>query len=279
MYPSRILSRAKTILHDKLGSGSFTDAELLDLLSDFVDNQIAEVRRKFKHFGSKTTTISQVDGTYVYSAPTDLESMLYLRKTEGLPNTVDALFPVDLRSIEAVGVAFSYDSAWKLNFVGTDTTKDWTMLYTYKPVRMHTGTLASVGNTTAVFPATATLGTVETVSDYYNNAQLFDTTNGKVWNISDYDGPTRTATMDWTALTKPSGTPNYEILPMIDCDRFQAFLAWGLAMTVMAVDWHDSTYRPKTHPWQAALRRFENYWRDMQSQVGAILPNVEDENQ
>jgi len=277
MYPSRILARAKVLVGDKLGSGSFTDSELIELLNDCVQSRVAQVRRTFPAFGAKTSTISQVAGTWAYSTPTDLEQFLSLRELDSTNRVEAELLPVDFNSIDFQGVAFTYEQAWKLNFVNVDETKDWTLMYTHRPVRMHTGTFQAVGNTTGTLATTATLGTVEQVDDYYNNAQLFDTTNWKKWWISDYVGSTKVATVDWVEATKPAGTPTYEIMPLIDADRWQALLSWDLAMSIMAIDRGDPTRRPMSHPYERETREFRNYWTELQRRVNETIPGVDAE--
>lgn len=255
---------ATMIYHDKLGSGSFTATQLVELLNNFVNTSVAEVRNRFPQFGAKTTTISQVAGTVSYSTPVDLDRILSIRALDSSGGVQYEAMPVDIQSLDQTGFALALDSAWKLYFVNRSETQTWTLLYTFRPIRVHYGTLAAVGDTTATLATTPTAGTCETRDDYYNNAQLIDTTNMKVWNITDYVGSTRVATVNWVAATKPSGTPTYEILPLIDCERFLDYLAWGVALSVQAIDRPAPGYRLAMDPWRNAQWTFRDHWTKLQ---------------
>jgi hypothetical protein len=140
--------------------------------------------------------------------------------------------------------------------------------------------LQAVGDTTATLAlnsAATTVGTVEAVDDYYNNAVLLDTTNMKYWTISDYVGSTGVATVNWTAGTKPTGTPTYEIMPLIDCEKFQALLKWELANYILAVDRDKMPLYPANHPYKQAKRRFDDYWQHLQRRMSESFRRVDGE--
>jgi len=95
---------------------------------------------------------------------------------------------------------------------------------------MHTGTAASGGATSIVFPSSATLGEVSASDDYYIGAWVYivsGTGSGQRRQVTDYDGDTREATVaTWT--TNPDDTSVYCVEAGVP-ERLEVELAAGAA--------------------------------------------------
>lgn len=111
---------------------------------------------------------------------------------------------------------------WKPMPISGETGIIWTLMYQKGPIIIHEGTAQAVGATSITFEATPSAGELIGINDYYNGSmiRILDG-NGitETAEITDYVSSTKVATVRrWSGGITPSGTPKYEIRPLIPPD-------------------------------------------------------------
>jgi len=111
---------------------------------------------------------------------------------------------------------------WKPMPISGETGIIWTLMYQKGPIIIHEGVGTAPGATTITFAASPTGGELIGINDYYNGSliRVLDG-NGitQTAEVTDYVSSTRVATVrGWSRGIAPTGTPRYEIRPLIPPD-------------------------------------------------------------
>jgi hypothetical protein len=286
MYPSYILGRARSIVASNLVSTSFSQTEQMEMFNDVIENLVADVKDRCPIVGAVTTTISQVQGTKTQTMPVNFDRFLSLYNPAANMD-LDQRYPVDVLTQLLEGISFSDVTLW---WVRCDETRTWTMLYTYKPIRCHRGVAGAITGPTDTPPHPSTIvladpslstnngttwGNIRLSDDYYNRAQLYivsaTTGAGQTVTIDNYVGATRLATLESNWVIQPTGTVVYEILPMIDVQRWEALLMYEVAYRFMGVQQGKLPTKSLLDPYIKELTRFQRYWRRINSGMPKMM--------
>ena len=278
-YPSYIIDRAKSMVGSNIAVTSFLPGELMEFFNDAVDCLVSEGRNRFPMLGAVETTITQVSGTTSQTWPADFDRFLRMRHAAQNWNS----YPVPVLSELFSGLAFS-DT--KVYWVNQDANNSWTLLYTFKPVRCHAGTAGTIAGTTdaptmvlATDGAATTTGKVWPFADFYNRAQILITsaTTGAWQRMTVEDcaagsPPTVTFSGAWPDVA-PTGTVTYEVVPMIDPQRWEALLAMETANRIMGIQERRGLTQDPRSAYTAELRRWTSHWTHMnQGPLGSMRP-------
>ena len=271
MYPSHIITKAKTFVHENILSSQYDETELIRFLNDGVKVLVAEARDKFPTFGMITTNVTQTSGTETTSLPGRLDRIIQMRDDNDDHERSNG---VNFSSILDEGYALTdADFYW----VNSDQTNTWELYYTRIPADVHYGLAGTISATTMVLAtngAATTYGDVWTGSqydDYYNGTQIYirDCTTAagenQIATITDYDGLTGVATVaSWPSGTTPDGDITYELLPALDCEEFSTLLAWEVALRVLITSRDNEIVMARYHPYKSERKKFKAKWAKRQ---------------
>jgi len=219
-----------TFIRDRLRedtANAWTDAQLVRALQQGYFWQVEKLARSDPTRLYATTTISYVADQETYSLPENFWGLI----APPLRTDLDPDAPI---------AAVIYPDYWKylastsyqifLNnevyvFQGsklrilptpTDATRTLALTYARKPPALTSGTAAAgaASTMTLATAANATYGTTDPRDDYYNDADLYISSGtgvGERAQVTDYDGGTRVATVDFTST--PDNTSVYSLMP------------------------------------------------------------------
>lgn len=128
---------------------------------------------------------------------------------------------------------FFEGSKLKIQPTPTAATGTLSLHFVRRPPEVHSATADAGSSTTITFPASGTYGDPVTRDDYYNGADIFihsGTAAGEQATITDYDGGTRVATVDFDST--PDATSVYSVLTPLP-EEFNHAICYGTAADLL----------------------------------------------